>query len=82
MQNGKCMCQQHANANLIAGCAGFSRAHGIAHQKVGTVDDLQEALQAAWGLNKHSIVEVITSRCLLCERPNNDQSFSSFWNQL
>lgn len=37
-------------------------AHGIAHQVVRTKDDLELALQMAWGLNKHSVVEVVTSR--------------------
>lgn len=43
-------------------CAGMCRAHGIAHQKVTERGDLRKALQAAWALNKHSVVEVITNR--------------------
>lgn len=43
-------------------CAGMCRAHGIAHQKVTERGDLRKALQAAWTLNKHSVVEVITNR--------------------
>ena len=43
-------------------CAGMCRAHGIAHQKVTQRADLSKALKAAWALNKHSIVEVITQR--------------------
>ena len=38
------------------------RAHGIAHQRITTPGDLAPALTAARGLNKHSVVEVITSR--------------------
>ena len=36
------------------------RAHGIAHQRVSERGDLQGALAAAWSLNRHSVVEVIT----------------------
>lgn len=42
--------------------AGMCRAHGIAHQRVTERGDLRKALQAAWALNKHSVVEVITQR--------------------
>ncbi|EIE27179.1 Thiamin diphosphate-binding protein, partial [Coccomyxa subellipsoidea C-169] len=42
--------------------AGMCRAHGIAHQRVTERVDLRKALQAAWALNKHSVVEVITKR--------------------
>ncbi len=40
------------------------RAHGIAHQRVaaGGGGDLSRALSAAWGLNRHSVVEVTTDR--------------------
>lgn len=38
------------------------RAQGLAHQKVTTPQELTPALAAARGLNKHSVVEVVTSR--------------------
>lgn len=38
------------------------RAQGIAHQKVTAVQDLTGALQSAWSLKRHSVVEVITGR--------------------
>ncbi|GIL50277.1 hypothetical protein Vafri_6487 [Volvox africanus] len=46
------------NVDLEAMC----RAQGIPHQKVSTPGDLLPALQAAWGLNRHSVVEVTTDR--------------------
>ena len=46
------------------GCmaAGMCRAHGIAHQRVSDRQGLQKALQAAWALNTHSVVEVSVDR--------------------
>ncbi|GAX86654.1 hypothetical protein CEUSTIGMA_g14062.t1, partial [Chlamydomonas eustigma] len=41
---------------------GMCRAQGIPHQRVTTSQDLHRALTAAWGLNRHSVVEVITDR--------------------
>lgn len=38
------------------------RAQGVPHQRVTSPDDLPRALRAAWGLNRHSVVEVVTSR--------------------
>jgi hypothetical protein len=38
------------------------RAHGIAHQRVTEPGALRGALAAAWGLNRHSVVEVATAR--------------------
>lgn len=38
------------------------RAQGIPHQKVSRCEELQPALQAAWALHRHSVVEVITCR--------------------
>jgi isochorismate synthase/2-succinyl-5-enolpyruvyl-6-hydroxy-3-cyclohexene-1-carboxylate synthase/2-succinyl-6-hydroxy-2,4-cyclohexadiene-1-carboxylate synthase/O-succinylbenzoate synthase len=38
------------------------RAHGIAHQRVTQQEDLGRALRAAWALNRHSVVEVVTER--------------------
>lgn len=38
------------------------RAHGIPHQKVARPADLAPALRSAWDLNRHSVVEVVTSR--------------------
>jgi isochorismate synthase/2-succinyl-5-enolpyruvyl-6-hydroxy-3-cyclohexene-1-carboxylate synthase/2-succinyl-6-hydroxy-2,4-cyclohexadiene-1-carboxylate synthase/O-succinylbenzoate synthase len=38
------------------------RAHGIPHQKVSALEDLRTALHSAWGCNRHSVIEVITSR--------------------
>ncbi|GFR45865.1 hypothetical protein Agub_g7316 [Astrephomene gubernaculifera] len=46
------------NVDLEAMC----RAQGIPHQKVTTSEGLAPALQAAWGLNRHSVVEVVTER--------------------
>ena len=42
--------------------AGMCRAHGIAHQRVSDRQGLQKALQAAWVLNTHSVVEVSIDR--------------------
>ena len=42
--------------------AGMCRAHGIAHQRVVDRQGLQKALQAAWALNTHSVVEVSVDR--------------------
>ena len=42
--------------------AGMCRAHGIAHQRVSDRQGLQKALQAAWALNTHSVVEVSVDR--------------------
>lgn len=38
------------------------RAHGIPHQRVTAAADLAPALTAAWGLNRHSVVEIVTDR--------------------
>lgn len=38
--------------------AGMCRAHGIAHQAVREAAALPQALQSAWRLNRHSVVEV------------------------
>ncbi|GIL93104.1 hypothetical protein Vretifemale_20563 [Volvox reticuliferus] len=46
------------NVDLEAMC----RAQGIPHQRVTTPEGLVPALQAAWGINRHSVVEVITDR--------------------
>lgn len=43
--------------------AGLCRAHGIPHQAVTTPQELPSALATAWGINRHSVVEVITDRC-------------------
>jgi len=45
-----------------AAAAGMCRAHGIAHQRVTEPGALRGALAAAWGLNRHSVVEVATAR--------------------
>ncbi|DBA90081.1 TPA: hypothetical protein ACH3X1_003400 [Trebouxia sp. C0004] len=42
--------------------AGMCRAQGIAHQRVGSLEELSPALQSAWALHRHSVVEVITGR--------------------
>ncbi|KAK9806829.1 hypothetical protein WJX72_004058 [[Myrmecia] bisecta] len=42
--------------------AGMCRAHGIPHQKVTQQSELGPALAGAWGLNRHSVVEVVTDR--------------------
>ncbi|GMH33012.1 hypothetical protein BSKO_00846 [Bryopsis sp. KO-2023] len=41
---------------------GICRSHGILHQQVLQPNQLENALQMAWGSNKHSIVEVVTDR--------------------
>ena len=41
---------------------GLCRAHGIPHQRVSSPGGLKPALTAAWGLNRHSVVEVVTDR--------------------
>ena len=38
------------------------RAQGIAHQKVGSLQELTPALHTAWALHRHSVVEVVTAR--------------------
>jgi isochorismate synthase/2-succinyl-5-enolpyruvyl-6-hydroxy-3-cyclohexene-1-carboxylate synthase/2-succinyl-6-hydroxy-2,4-cyclohexadiene-1-carboxylate synthase/O-succinylbenzoate synthase len=38
------------------------RAQGVPHQRVTSPEDLPRALRAAWGLNRHSVVEVVTAR--------------------
>lgn len=46
--------------------AGMCRAHGIAHQAVRDAASLPQALESAWRLNRHSVVEVchvITTNC-------------------
>ena len=49
---------------LLLACthAGMCRAHGIPHQRVTAAADLAPALTAAWGLNRHSVVEIVTDR--------------------
>jgi isochorismate synthase/2-succinyl-5-enolpyruvyl-6-hydroxy-3-cyclohexene-1-carboxylate synthase/2-succinyl-6-hydroxy-2,4-cyclohexadiene-1-carboxylate synthase/O-succinylbenzoate synthase len=42
--------------------AGLCRAHGVPHVRVADGAELAEALRAAWGLNRHSVVEVATER--------------------
>ncbi|DBA78509.1 TPA: hypothetical protein ACH3X2_007832 [Trebouxia sp. C0005] len=42
--------------------AGMCRAQGIAHQRVGSLGELSPALQSAWALHRHSVVEVVTGR--------------------
>ncbi|KAI8463273.1 MAG: thiamine diphosphate-binding protein, partial [Monoraphidium minutum] len=41
---------------------GMCRAQGVPHQRVTGPAELPRALRAAWGLNRHSVVEVVTSR--------------------
>ena len=43
------------------------RAHGIPHQRITTATGLGPALTAAWGLNRHSVVEVVTDRAINVE---------------
>ena len=40
---------------------GMCRAHGIAHQAVRSTSELPRALESAWRLNRHSVVEVCDS---------------------
>eukprot|EP00887_Chlorella_sp_A99_P005642 scaffold1.g5642.t1 len=42
--------------------AGLCQAHGIPHQRVTATVELEPALASAWGLNRHSVIEVITDR--------------------
>lgn len=46
----------------VPSTAGMCRAHGIAHQAVRSVDELPRALESAWRLNRHSVVEVRSGR--------------------
>eukprot|EP00967_Tisochrysis_lutea_P062983 scaffold81088_cov23-Tisochrysis_lutea.AAC.1 len=39
--------------------AGMCRAHGIPHQRASTPEEYQQALNSAWGLNRHSVVEFL-----------------------
>lgn len=41
---------------------GMCRAQGVPHIKVQSGPGLRTALRAAWGLNRHSVVEVVTDR--------------------
>ena len=54
--------------------AGMCRAHGIAHQRVTERQGLGSALQAAWALNKHSVVEVVVGRDSNVEHHRNIQA--------
>ena len=55
--------RQPATGNdLLHFCAALCRAHAIPHQRVAAVSELGPALQSAWSLNSHSVVEVTTSR--------------------
>lgn len=38
------------------------RAQGIAHQRVGSLEELSPALHSAWALHRHAVVEVMTGR--------------------
>ncbi len=38
------------------------RAHGLPYQRVTALPALGAALDAAWGLNRHSVIEVVTER--------------------
>ncbi|GAB4817906.1 hypothetical protein N2152v2_004952 [Parachlorella kessleri] len=42
--------------------AGMCRAQGVPHLKVSSAGDLRTALHSAWGLNRHSVIEVATDR--------------------
>ncbi|KAK9847737.1 hypothetical protein WJX84_001736 [Apatococcus fuscideae] len=46
------------NVDLSSIC----RAHGIPHQNVSQLEDLGQALRSAWGLRRHSVVEVKTPK--------------------
>lgn len=50
------------------------RAHGIPHQRVGGAADLQSALRSAWSCNRHSVVEVVTSRTSNVQRHREVQA--------
>ena len=50
------------------------RAHGIPHQRVAAIDDLCPALRSAWGSNRHSVVEVVTSRTSNVQRHREVQA--------
>ena len=50
------------------------RAHGIPHQRVTAADDLPGALRSAWGSNRHSVVEVVTSRTSNVQRHREIQA--------
>ncbi len=47
---------------MVTCVAGMCRAQGIAHQRVGSLGELSPALQSAWALHRHSVVEVVTGR--------------------
>lgn len=50
------------------------RAHGIPHQRVTGAADLQAALRSAWSCNRHSVVEVVTSRTSNVQRHREVQA--------
>ncbi len=54
--------------------AGMCRAHGIAHQRVSDRPGLHKALQAAWALNSHSVVEVSVDRVFNVEQHRSIQA--------
>ncbi len=41
---------------------GICRSYGLPYQRVSDLGQLQRALESAWGLNRHSVVEVVTQR--------------------
>lgn len=55
-------------------CAGMCRAHSIPHLKVGSAAELRKALHSAWGLNRHSVIEVVTSRTSNVDRHREVQA--------
>lgn len=55
-------------------CAGMCRAHGIPHQRVVAASDLHAALRSAWGCNRHSVIEVVTSRASNVQRHREVQA--------
>ena len=63
-RHAACLCSsdpaETKSGTHLRTCAGMCRAHGIAHQRVTERGGLEGALKAAWRLNTHSVVEVIT----------------------
>ena len=58
--------QTHARSHTHTCYTGMCRAHGIPHQRASTPEEYQQALNSAWGLNRHSVVEVSWGCVCVC----------------
>jgi hypothetical protein len=58
--------QTDAHSHMHTCSTGMCRAHGIPHQRASTPEEYQQALNSAWGLNRHSVVEVSWGCVCVC----------------